>query len=761
MSVEPLRFPDAKGSIREEDLLHLAENLLCRHHRNQAERIVAIWKLELGIERQPQVSSTGYPHSVDNGTDINNHSNSGAALGLDDCEGFPFPDTKRRQDAPKTPNTAPYSSTSTPGSSETADTATSSIFSKTASSMSSVSSTSSSTGKDSDSTGWAIREDQSPVANQAAAAERRSKNIATIGIAQPCRSLTKELRNHHELHTKSFTTQRRSFSRSRDVAAARTLYADTSSGETSQQVPRDSNEIDPCQSTAAARHAAPEETCVSDDPAAPRPPQEKHMSHVIPQEFFDQLTGDFTPLPQQRSNTFPKQLSITTDSGTASFSTLGDGFVDYHVAPYKPERALQSLCNLIRSRVSKDDGEGFVYVFQRRSTITHVKIGCSKEPEIRKKTWARTCNYTSELMGLTDPDPDPDPGSSENKVKPDDKKRNQPKLPEPRKVTNFKRLERLVFADLCKLRKKERSCNQGNGCESKIHEEWFEVSPKTALYVIDKWIRWLELEPYDKSSKELKPEWKVRLNDLKSISLTPKSDLSHIWETWIDSYAGKVAREGMNRVLDTAVAVRQELRADVHKGREMIHCVQASRGKEILLAALPFHISTDEVFPSYSDKKRGADGSQSETKPPTSCSREDDTSNSLVDVQRSLTDHPVAPSETADSPAVESTKETSSLETPLLHADMSTRNSMAGNLQASRPPNQNACWMTSAALVLIALTLAMRLVIPSMNNYHRLENSESNSPSSTALSSTEYEICMNPRAGYHSTLDQLSGGICL
>ena len=67
------------------------------------------------------------------------------------------------------------------------------------------------------------------------------------------------------------------------------------------------------------------------------------------------------------------------------------------------------------------------------------------------------------------------------------------KDPGQRRVSNLSRLEKLVHIELSEYQRTEERCN---GCHGK-HSEWFEISPEKALAVIERGMRWLDLQPYD------------------------------------------------------------------------------------------------------------------------------------------------------------------------------------------------------------------------------------------------------------------------
>ena len=67
------------------------------------------------------------------------------------------------------------------------------------------------------------------------------------------------------------------------------------------------------------------------------------------------------------------------------------------------------------------------------------------------------------------------------------------KDPGHRRVSDMNRLQKLVRIELSEYQRTEERCK---GCSMK-HNQWFELSPEKALAVIERGMRWLDLQPYD------------------------------------------------------------------------------------------------------------------------------------------------------------------------------------------------------------------------------------------------------------------------
>ncbi|KAJ9604345.1 hypothetical protein H2200_011179 [Cladophialophora chaetospira] len=111
-----------------------------------------------------------------------------------------------------------------------------------------------------------------------------------------------------------------------------------------------------------------------------------------------------------------------------------------------------------------DFAPGFVYVFSHPDQESFVKIGYTKltKPADRWQEWRAQCKLEYTLHGTPVPTP------------------------------FAKRVESLIFADLCGLRSVY-SCPRCN----RNHNEWFRISTERAVQVINHWVSWIaKVDPY-------------------------------------------------------------------------------------------------------------------------------------------------------------------------------------------------------------------------------------------------------------------------
>lgn len=126
--------------------------------------------------------------------------------------------------------------------------------------------------------------------------------------------------------------------------------------------------------------------------------------------------------------------------------------------------------------------EGFIYIYTftdaARDTKPILKIGYTQDLKERMARWQRQCGY-----------------------KPDGRNSTAAIL--------YKRVERLVHAQLANDRRREAACE---GC-GKSHIEFFDVRLCEANRVIGLWVEWMWFMPYDEEGM-LKKEWVDKLRDV-------------------------------------------------------------------------------------------------------------------------------------------------------------------------------------------------------------------------------------------------------
>ncbi|KAI9760864.1 MAG: hypothetical protein M4579_001365 [Chaenotheca gracillima] len=237
------------------------------------------------------------------------------------------------------------------------------------------------------------------------------------------------------------------------------------------------------------------------------------LDKTISEPYFP--TQGSLPEPK-RANTLPKMKSMTFDSGSKAIAQTSILRSEFEVCK---KRA--NLLDLLRKKapippvnVSKPPfKKDYVYIFSRKSSFGHVKIGRSMigpppkgELHERIRKQGAACEYKDELM----------------------------KVPEPNLwgTQYYLRLEQIVHADLAKVRKMETQCHGGKGCKLQTqHQEWFEIRVCDAQRVVRVWSDWLKMEPYD-ANRCLKDEWVKKLKVLEGESkgkTSREGSVSGLW----------------------------------------------------------------------------------------------------------------------------------------------------------------------------------------------------------------------------------------
>lgn len=136
-----------------------------------------------------------------------------------------------------------------------------------------------------------------------------------------------------------------------------------------------------------------------------------------------------------------------------------------HIAETNPTHSVSSkiqdyLCN-------RDFETGSLYIFDRKSSPGHVKIGWTARTVTGRLKDLSKCGYTPNLLFQMD------------------------------SVPHAQRVETLTHHELIKEWRRERRCNKGLGCQI-AHREWFEICKERAKQVLGDWAKFMTVaEPYD------------------------------------------------------------------------------------------------------------------------------------------------------------------------------------------------------------------------------------------------------------------------
>jgi hypothetical protein len=120
-----------------------------------------------------------------------------------------------------------------------------------------------------------------------------------------------------------------------------------------------------------------------------------------------------------------------------------------------------------RNLAKTHNKEGYVYLYEVEGNEGFVKIGYTKTLEKRHKDWGFNCNRETKLLYPL----------SKDGLK---------------MVPNAPRVEALCHSELdyCRIRVNCGAC-------LKEHIEWFEISPKECIQIIEKWSQWMRKHPFE------------------------------------------------------------------------------------------------------------------------------------------------------------------------------------------------------------------------------------------------------------------------
>jgi hypothetical protein len=217
----------------------------------------------------------------------------------------------------------------------------------------------------------------------------------------------------------------------------------------------------------------------------PRPQGYPMMPGSFPDDHYDEQVQckdlQTENQPSCMSDAVPPPTTITPGansddqhsrpSSTRRGSGRGRRLAKWQFIPYNLRLADEILHTVVISKLKESDSQpGYIYILQRPEDSEYLKIGyTTQHPDTRLEEWRRSCLspyerlYASELL------------------------------------TNVKRVESLIHADLRPVRYSESFCKHNRDCKHQ-HSEWFKVSFDKAKAAVDHWATWMmTLEPYENS----------------------------------------------------------------------------------------------------------------------------------------------------------------------------------------------------------------------------------------------------------------------
>ncbi|KAH8821324.1 T5orf172 domain-containing protein [Xylogone sp. PMI_703] len=218
---------------------------------------------------------------------------------------------------------------------------------------------------------------------------------------------------------------------------------------------------------------------------------------------------------------------LIPDSGEPISVTNTTGFLNnIHTAPAQSFAVDSDLRRAILEGVND---EGYIYVLKAPDYFRQnfpgknplVKIGMAKDVDARIKSLKSKCGITD--LKLVD-----------------DKNH--------RAVHVYWKVEQLVHIELRNFRRvlKCKNCGAKSGNKTE-HQEWFEISEELALKTVERWRRFVELNPYDENGA-LRDFWSSRLKsrDMKLLrSQDDTEEWNERWTRWLDEAIEQMPRDKM------------------------------------------------------------------------------------------------------------------------------------------------------------------------------------------------------------------------
>ena len=199
-------------------------------------------------------------------------------------------------------------------------------------------------------------------------------------------------------------------------------------------------------------------------------------------------------------------FNASTDSVsslTSIYQASQSDFAPYIISPGPGDKISQKLLKFL---INDNFRTGSLYIFNRHSSLGHIKIGYTTRLVAGRLIQWSKCGYTPNLLF------------------------------EVSNVPCVQQAETLTHHKLIKEWRRERRCNYDRGCAS-AHQEWFEISIKRSFKVLGDWADFMKrVELYNMAGR-LKPQWMkfVELLDVKQEVVTAEKLLKHYKISLMDS----------------------------------------------------------------------------------------------------------------------------------------------------------------------------------------------------------------------------------
>ncbi|KAM0743586.1 hypothetical protein ACQRIT_001845 [Beauveria bassiana] len=196
-----------------------------------------------------------------------------------------------------------------------------------------------------------------------------------------------------------------------------------------------------------------------------------------------------SPPPTPRSRLVHKPPRTFWDGvyETSQFKILGKYEV-INKSLFNVDMVAREQLNTEDDKSKNEINDGFVYLYQVSGNDSLVKVGFTTGPVAQRlESWKKDCHREPAQLY-----PAPDAVC--------------------KAVPHAHRVERLVHAELMEHRVRV-YCEP---CE-KQHVEWFKVSVKHAVAVIEKWSLWIQRRPYEKRETRQSVKWSLKAEEAKHL----------------------------------------------------------------------------------------------------------------------------------------------------------------------------------------------------------------------------------------------------
>jgi hypothetical protein len=216
------------------------------------------------------------------------------------------------------------------------------------------------------------------------------------------------------------------------------------------------------------------------------------LSKLLLCKMFHQSQAAEFAMAWKKDLLVSSQQDTTTVDKDITPINISDKFVQF--PSQQPSSIISAITAAMRKPLSPLDHQyGSIYIFARSGTPSMIRIGATTRNVLhRLQEWSRSCHFDPNLISR-------------------------------HSVCHYLRAEKIIHYSLMEYRRHELSCNAGKGCNMS-HREWFEIDSKHAILTVERWTRWMNLNPY--VSNRLDAFWQINLFEAEQL---PNLDAFHQW----------------------------------------------------------------------------------------------------------------------------------------------------------------------------------------------------------------------------------------